>query len=247
MNTEVVVLEIPFSFNGKEEAIYPVVIRNGHEAILVDSGYAGFLPKIEAAASLHDFSLETISGIIITHHDVDHMGGLYELKAKYPYLKVYASEIEVNYISGKEKSLRLQQAEDLYPTLPEEQKQGALYFQEMLRTVKPVEVDQAFTADFVPASFTGISILNTPGHMPGHISIYVAALKTLIAADALVIEEGELEIANPHFTLDLPQAIASVKKLQQLEIDKIVCYHGGVIEGDIPRRLDKLVSMYSHI
>jgi glyoxylase-like metal-dependent hydrolase (beta-lactamase superfamily II) len=135
----------------------------------------------------------------------------------------------------------------MYPTLPEEQKQGALYFQEILRTVKTVEVDQTFSEDEEPAFFRGISIINTPGHMPGHISIYVAAPKILVAADALVVESGELEIANPHYTLDLQRAIASVKKLQQLEIDKIVCYHGGVVEGNISNQLDKLVSRYSHI
>ncbi|WP_224995580.1 MBL fold metallo-hydrolase [Cesiribacter sp. SM1] len=244
---DVDVLEIPFIFNGKEEAVYPVVLRNGHETILVDCGYAGFLPKIEAAARRHGIFPEAFSGIIITHHDIDHMGGLYELKATYPSLKVYASEIEAKYISGKKKSLRLQQAEDLYPSLPEEHKQGALYFQEMLKALKPVEVDQTFAEGFAPASFRGISIINTPGHMPGHISIYVPALKTLVAADALVVEGGELEIANPHFTLDLPQALASVKKLQQLEVEKIICYHGGVFEGDIHGSLNKLLARYSEV
>jgi glyoxylase-like metal-dependent hydrolase (beta-lactamase superfamily II) len=75
MNVAVDILEVPFSFNGKEEAIYPVILRNGYKAILIECGYAGFMPKIEAAARLHDISPQTLSGIIITHHNVDHMGG----------------------------------------------------------------------------------------------------------------------------------------------------------------------------
>ncbi len=44
---------------------------------------------------------------MITHHDDDHMGALYEIKEKYPHIKVVSSEIESEYISGKRKSLRI--------------------------------------------------------------------------------------------------------------------------------------------
>jgi glyoxylase-like metal-dependent hydrolase (beta-lactamase superfamily II) len=83
--------------------------------------------------------------------------------------------------------------------------------------------------------------------MPGHISLYLKESKTLIAADALVVEGSELEIANPHFTLDLPLAIKSVEKLLNLEIDKIVCYHGGVVEDNIHQKISHLLSRYSHL
>jgi glyoxylase-like metal-dependent hydrolase (beta-lactamase superfamily II) len=83
--------------------------------------------------------------------------------------------------------------------------------------------------------------------MPGHISLYITASKTLIAADAVVYEEGELEIANPAFTLDLQEAIESVKKLQQLEIDTIVCYHGGIVTEQIQQKLENLLARYQSI
>lgn len=64
----------------------------------------------------------------------------------------------------------------------------------------------------------GIWIVATPGHMPGHISIYVRERKTLISGDALVVENGELAIANPQYTLDLVEAKKSIKKLLNFEI-----------------------------
>lgn len=49
------------------------------------------------------------------------------------------------------------------------------------------------------------------------------------ARDAVVIEHGKLAIANPQYTLDLPEAIRSVRRLLDYEIEQIVCYHGGLL------------------
>lgn len=51
------------------------------------------------------------------------------------------------------------------------------------------------------------NICFTPGHTPGHISLYFLQSKTLVAGDAVVIENGVLDIANPQFALDLEAAV----------------------------------------
>ena len=237
-------LPVTFSFNSVENTIYPVILKDKEHMILVDCGYEGFLPLIEKAAAQQGLSLKDLTGIIITHHDIDHMGGLYEFHKTFPMIKVYASELDAPYISGQEKSLRLQQAEALYDSLPEDQKNTALYFQEMLKKVKTVPVDKTFSEDEVPSYIRGIQIINTPGHMPGHISIYVPEHKTLIAADALVVRDGALDIANPQFTMDIPEAIVSIRKLQKLDIEKIVCYHGGVLDDDIEIGISNVILRY---
>jgi glyoxylase-like metal-dependent hydrolase (beta-lactamase superfamily II) len=241
------VLEVKFSFNGKYDVLYPVILEHTHEMILVDCGYAGFLPFIEQAAQVKGLSLRQLTGILITHHDIDHMGALAEFKTRYPHLKIYSSVIEERYISGKEKSLRLVQAENMYDSLPDEYKPGARHFQEMLRAMQPAEVDHIFHENGPLPFLNGVYVIATPGHMPGHISLYLQDSRTLIAADAVVVERGELEIANPHFTLDLLQAIKSVEKLLNLEIDKIICYHGGVVEDNIYSKITHLLSRYSHL
>lgn len=241
------ILEVPFNFGGKQDVLYPAIIQAGAETILVDCGYAGFMPLLEVAASRHGLSLDRLTGVIITHHDIDHMGGLHELKEAFPELKVYALDQEAKYISGKEKSIRLQQAEALYPNLPDDQKEGARYFQELLKSIEPVAVDHTFSPDERPHFLPGVRVLHTPGHMPGHISLYLEEEKVLLAADAVVIEQGQLELANPQFTLDLDLAVASLQKLSLLEIDQLVCYHGGLMREQVAQKLETLIDNYARI
>lgn len=80
--------------------------------------------------------------------------------------------------------------------------------------------------------------------MPWHISLYLPASKTLIAGDVVVIEHGKLNIANPQFTLDLPEAVRSVQRLLDYEIDQLICYHGGLFHGDVKQALRELLHGY---
>lgn len=241
----VFVLDVRFHWNGQEQVLYPVVLQDEKETVLVDGGYPGFLPLLETAAQKHHLSVGQLTGIIVTHHDNDHMGALFEIKENFPHIKVYASKVEAPYIEGRQKSLRVEQAEALFDCLPDEQKEGALQFQNSLKAVKPVQVDETIDQEGELSFLKGVDAVFTPGHMPGHLSLYVKEEKTLIAADAVVFENGQLDIANPSFTLDLPKAVQSVQKLTGLEMEKLICYHGGVVEKDVRQRLEKLVSRYS--
>jgi glyoxylase-like metal-dependent hydrolase (beta-lactamase superfamily II) len=63
----------------------------------------------------------------------------------------------------------------------------------------------------------------------------------LSAGDALFLQDSELLISLPMFTLDTEQARRSAKKLLDYDIEKIIRYHGGVYEGGIKTALKKLL------
>ena len=243
ITAQVYPLKITFTNQGKEDALFPVLVETSNGLMLVDCGYEGFLPLIEAAAAQHGFTLDQLTSVLITHEDLDHVGGLAELKSKYPQVRVMCSEIELPWVSGQEKSPRLKQAEDLFDGLPAEYKPGAAAFQEMLQKIKRVSIDRTFP--FSETILTDdVMIIPTSGHTPGHVSIYIKHSKTLISADAVVVEGDHLEIANPQFTLDLKSAVESVKKIQRLDIGQMICYHGGVVQGDVKQKLQELVERY---
>lgn len=235
------VLPVEFITGGTTNTIYPAIVCDETEMVLFDCGYPGFFPLLTSAAAAAGFYCSKLTKIFITHHDYDHMGALAEFKQAYPQVQIIASCIEEPYISGRRKSLRLQQAEDLYPTLPKEQRDFARNFQQKLQEMKHVAVDCCVSDKARLDCCGGIEVVATPGHMPGHISLYLHDYKTLITGDALTMENSDLAMANPQYTLDMATAKESIKKLLTYDIEQIICYHGGSYTGNCREALQRLV------
>ncbi|MFF0828132.1 MBL fold metallo-hydrolase [Brevibacillus sp. NPDC003359] len=237
-------LDISFMYNGIQQVITPVLLQDVHEMILVDCGYPDFLPLLQEAAHKQQLTFDALTKVIVSHHDMDHMGSLAALKHAYPHLEIIAYESDAPYIAGQKKSLRLEQAESTLDHLPSGEKQQAEQFILFLQSIEPASVDRTVTNHEQLPWCGGIEIIHTPGHMPGHISLYLIASRTLIAGDAVVIENGRLEIPNPAYTMDMEQAIRSVRRLVDYDIKQLICYHGGLFQGDIKQALRELIQAY---
>ncbi|MDF2655559.1 MAG: beta-lactamase protein [Bacillota bacterium] len=225
---DIIILDIEFQFAERKDVIHPVVLKDSESMVLIDCGYTGFLPELERAMKKKGLRCSDLTHVIITHQDHDHMGALAALKEKYPEIKVAASEEEAPYVSGQRKSLRLEQAEAMQPHLPEAQKQFGLVFTNILRNVQPASVDMLVKdGDLLPWC-GGCTVIGTPGHTPGHISLFVNRKEVLITGDAAALENGELVIANPQFTLNLEEANRSLDKIKAYGAKQIICYHGGI-------------------
>lgn len=87
----------------------------------------------------------------------------------------------------------------------------------------------------------GVQVVYTPGHTPGHISLYVPDERLLIAADMLRVEDGQLLGPNAANTPDMAQAEESLAKLAVLDIEYVLCYHGGLWGPGVGGRLQELV------
>ena len=224
----IIILNIKYKFGDIEGIIHPVVLKDNNEMILVDCGYVGFMPIIEDAIKSENLDCNQLTKVLITHHDHDHMGALADFKQKYPNIKIVASEIEAPYIAGEKKSLRLEQAEALQNTLSEEQKSFGKAFCKILKSVRPVKVDLLVHDGEVMNWCGGCEIIGTPGHTPGHISLYLKNQRTLITGDAVALENSQLVIANPQFTLDIENANKSISKILDYDAETYICYHGGI-------------------
>ncbi|WP_310830352.1 MBL fold metallo-hydrolase [Paenibacillus pedocola] len=238
-------LSIEVKTYGESQVITPVLLHDGDECILVDCGYPDSIPQLKQAMAQIGYPLERITRIIATHHDIDHIGSLGALKRLLPDAVIIAHEIEVPYLEGTLKSQRQEQAESTLPVLPREAVPAAEQFIALLASIEKVAVDHKVRHGDVLPWCGDPEVIHTPGHMSGHISLYLPASKTMIAGDAVVIEDGELHIANPQYTLDLEEAIASVRRLMSYEIDHLICYHGGSFQGNVQDALRALVKRYS--
>ena len=228
---------------GEEPVIlFPTVIQSSGKNYLIDCGYEETFDEFIVQLNHLGIKISDLHSILISHDDIDHIGALKLFKDANPKIVVCSSKIEEASVSGRIKSERLNQVEESLPYIAEEYKPAILQFLDKLQQIKRIDVD--LTLEENDLINNEILVVQTPGHTKGHISFYIPSEKTLIANDALIIEEGGFNIANPQFTLDIEAAVESVKKIKDLEAEKIICYHGGIMDGDVQAKLNDLLSKY---
>jgi len=235
------VLEINSNFNGRNMIIFPVLICDGAEMVLVDTGIPGQTELFKAEAEKKGISLENLTKIVITHHDIDHIGSLAEMKREFKNVKVVSSEIEGDYITGEKESARLEHMRNNFDKFTEERKQWFVKYQDISKKLERIEVDILLKDNEMIPGCSKIRAIQTPGHLPGHMSVYAEESRTLIAGDALGLMDGKLFI-NSQNTLDMSKAKDSVRKMLELNIDNIVCYHGGLFRGDCKQALQDILN-----
>ncbi len=211
--------------------VNPVLIYNEEEAVLVDTDYPGRYEGLKKSIEKY-IDINKLKTIIITHHDIDHVGtakGFKELLGDN--VRILATEIEAQYISGRKTPIKLANLEKVKDSL-DEAKKG---FYEMLKAGFPpsyVNVDEIIKPnDTLNLAGANIEVIGTPGHTPGHICLYIAKDKALITGDTLMNIGGKLDIVSDMYNNDPKEARESLKKLKELDIEKVYCYHGGLYVG----------------
>jgi glyoxylase-like metal-dependent hydrolase (beta-lactamase superfamily II) len=92
----------------------------------------------------------------------------------------------------------------------------------------------------------GLRVLETPGHTPGHISVLDAGNSTLYSGDAVFndapfqFQSGSLDILSS--SLDMGQAVASVRKLAALGCDQVMFGHGDPLTSGGAAALEALAA-----
>ncbi|MFL0266925.1 MBL fold metallo-hydrolase [Candidatus Clostridium radicumherbarum] len=69
-------LEISCNLMGRVTKIYPVLIWDDKDMVLVDTGLPGQLERFREAVEKIGLSFERISKVLITHQDIGHVGSL---------------------------------------------------------------------------------------------------------------------------------------------------------------------------
>lgn len=232
MDTRCEILDLKYQFGDMEQHLFPAVLLGGRDVVLVDCGYPGSLPMLEEALRGRGIAPETLTKLVLTHQDDDHMGAAAELKEKYPGLQILASAPEAPYLSGERKNLRLQQGEAMQDQLPEDQKAFGEQFCGRYRALRPVAPDALLRDGDRFDWGGGCEIMATPGHTPGHISIRALDRAYMITGDAAVLADRELVIANPAYCLDIEAAQSSLERVIQSRCRRYICYHGGILEEE---------------
>ncbi|WP_312092082.1 MBL fold metallo-hydrolase [Niallia sp.] len=218
--------------------IHPTLIWDEKQTLLIDTGMPGYMEDINLVMAKVNKSLEDLTGILLTHQDIDHIGSLPEiLTACTQHLTIYAHKEDIPYIEGELPLIKANPAnfnEKQWDALPDSLKFIYLH-PPKAQVTNSVEDSQLVSIN------DGLEIIHTPGHTPGHISLFHKKSRTLVAGDALTAINGKLHLPNPVHTPDMDLAIHSIEKFLTYPIKQVVCYHGGIVTENVMEQLHGLV------
>ncbi|HZF63316.1 MAG TPA: MBL fold metallo-hydrolase [Chitinophagaceae bacterium] len=225
----------------KDVFVNVFIIQNqvDNSFVLVDAGLKTSGPKIKklVAAALDANTLPT--AIIMTHGHFDHRGSLQQLSDEWG-VPVYAHHLEVPYLTGKSS----------YPPPDPTVGGGAMATLAFVYPKSPIDLQdrlQELPEDQTVPGLPEWKWIHTPGHTPGHVSLFRERDGVLIAGDAVVTtkQESVLSVMNQtkvisgppkYFTADWGASARSVKELAALEPNVIASGHGQSFYGDEARK-----------
>lgn len=201
---------------------------------LIDTGFPSDAGTILNAITSQGIALHSIQRIIITHVDLDHTGGLAAIK-RATQAPVACHAVEKRYMENP----RLRKPAAFYMR-PPYWLATTFLSQYKMRPVVPDEL--CVDGQELPEGFT---VVHTPGHTPGHISLLHKEKRFLITGDALSNRDSNLRQPIHLYTPDERNTIRSIWKLAKKygnDYDAVVFGHGPPLLQNGGKRVKALAS-----
>jgi glyoxylase-like metal-dependent hydrolase (beta-lactamase superfamily II) len=198
----------------------PYLIVEADGLTLIDAG----LPRAHGRILSYIASLgrrpTDLKRIILTHSDLDHIGGLADL-VRLTGARAYSSQIEAEAIARGRPSRAIR------PAGISARRVMYLLLGPFMRAT-PVQVDEILRDGQVLPILGGLQVLATAGHTAGHLSLFAGSEHILFCGDSLVSDHGLLP-SRPGLTWDQAAAAESVRKQAALGAEIVCSGHGPVV------------------
>lgn len=212
-----------------------VVLREGTDLTLVDTGYPAYAPVVEASLRRIGGRPEDVRGILVTHGHVDHIGGLGHFRETYS-TPVFAHPVEVPHVRRDhlEQATPGQVARNVH-------RPGVLTWS--LRITRAGAMGDVAFAEVeplvpgVPLDLPGRPVpVATPGHTSGHTAYLVPAAGAVATGDGLCTAHATSAIHGPQLLPLMFQHgddVAGLAPLEGLDADVVLPGHGPVHRGPV--------------
>ena len=221
---------------------------------LVDTGLSGFGWKIRAAAAERFGADSRPEAIFLTHGHFDHCGNARALSDHWD-VPIYAHPLEMPYLTGRSD----------YPP-PDPTVGGAIAMMSRVLPHGSHDFGARLRHYGAPGSpetggplpgFDGWRWVFTPGHAPGHVSLFRDSDRTLLAGDAvvtmnmdswveMVAKQRELATGGSPFISDWNEYAQSLHTLAELSPVTLAAGHGyPMSSGELPGDLERFARHFS--
>ena len=203
----------------------PYILVDADGLSVVDTGIPGSEKKILAYISGQlGKSAQDVKRILLTHSDLDHIGGLAALH-KATGAHTYTSKIEAQAIAiGKP-------SREIKPTGFSLRRVMFALLRPFMKA-SPFQVDEIVEDGQILPILGGLQVVATPGHTPGHISFFAPSVGMLFCGDSMVSEKG-LQVSRPALSWDNAKAAESVRKQTALGAHIVGSGHGPVVNDAV--------------
>ena len=198
----------------------PYLLIDPDGLTLIDAGLPGSHRKILRYMSDLGYAPADLKRILITHADFDHIGGLAALKAATG-ARIFASPVEAQAMAEGHSSRPLKPRRRV----------TKLLFDLMTRLFKPasIQVDELLSDGQILPILGGLGVVETPGHTPGHISLFLPSSGVLFCGDSIVSGETGLRGSRGANNWDQAKSDESVRKQAALGAHILCSGHGPVV------------------
>lgn len=186
-----------------------LLLREAERWVLVDTGLSFSPERIRRALASLGSGPESLRAIFITHHHIDHVGGLPGLRRLAPAAEVWTTAHEAGIVSGEE---------------PPDEPSNPLFRRAFeLQRLPRASVDRIVREG---GTVGGMRMISTPGHTLGHASLIDDRSETLFTADAFGRLAGLRVGGVKGFCADPPLALRSARKLLEEDLQSVYFTHG---------------------
>ena len=227
-----------------------VVIRDEKGLICLEVGGGGEenIGQTLALFEQEGLNVTDVHTAIISHTHADHMGAIAYFCERVPGLTVVDHEVDAPYMKDNTLLNRAFDADLVAKHFPGHEF-DILDFYAAFCPISETHPDRnVLEGDVLTCGAYAFEVIHTPGHHPGHISLYEPSEKILFVGDMVGMEV-------PFYTPSSGGAegyLASMEKYLALEIDLIIPSHGELVEnaravieaaaGKVRRREERLLS-----
>lgn len=187
-------------------------------AVLIDAGTRFAAGGILRYLEQQGYAPEAVKAILVTHGDLDHIGGLHAVKEKTG-AEVICHRLEAPIVEGREQRK---------PARGGLAQRVMAFFTRALMPVKPTKVDRPVEGG---ETVFGFRVVHTPGHSPGSASYLLPEKRVLFVGDAMGNFGNSLSLPFRAYTTDMERANRSVKSIAELDFDVCCFGHGPSIVG----------------